>query len=425
LNPEKCPEIGLCRIVLKASCDYIETSLIRRKLMKIITRTVVILSVVSLFTDIASEMLYPIMPMYLTSIGFSVMLIGLLEGIAEATAGLSKGYFGHLSDSIDRRKPFVQFGYSLSAISKPMMAVLTFPLWIFGARTLDRLGKGIRTGARDAMLSAETTPEYKGRIFGFHRAFDTVGAALGPFVALIFLIYYPTQYRTLFLLAFIPGILAIAITFLVKENNKQQQMTKPADVVRSGFFSFLRYWKNAPREFRLLVVGLLFFTLMNSSDVLLLLMIRHQGANDQQVIGMYIFYNLVYALMSYPMGMLGDKIGLKTIFIAGLGLFATVYGGIIFAASVPALLALFFLYGVYAASTEGISKAWISNMVSKNEVATAIGFYTGMQSVCTLLASSLAGWLWYAFSPALTFGVSAIGSVLTAFYLAVVFRNRR
>jgi len=392
--------------------------------MKIFTRTVVILSVVSLFTDIASEMLYPIMPMYLTSIGFSVMLIGILEGIAEATAGLSKGYFGHLSDTINRRKPFIQFGYSLSAISKPMMAVLTSALWIFAARTMDRLGKGIRTGARDAMLSSETTPEFKGRVFGFHRAFDTIGAALGPFAALIFLMFYPAQYKALFLLAAVPGVLAIAMTFFVQENFRQPvQLISPA--ARPGIFSFLRYWKTAPREFKLLVIGLLFFALINSSDVLLLLMMRHQGATDQQVIGVYIFYNLVYALMSYPMGALGDKIGLKTILIAGMILFAIVYGGINFAVSVPLLLVLFFIYGVYAASTEGISKAWISNIVPKNEVATAIGFYTGMQSICTLLASSLAGWLWYVFSPAITFGLSAVGAILTAFYLAIVFRIKQ
>ena len=392
--------------------------------MKIITRTIIILSLVSLFTDVASEMLYPVMPMYLTSIGFSVMLIGLLEGIAEATAGLSKGYFGHLSDSLGRRKPFIQFGYSLSAISKPMMAVFTFPLWIFGARTLDRLGKGIRTGARDAMLSAETTAEFKGRVFGFHRAFDTIGAALGPFAALIFLMFFPAHYKALFLLAIVPGIFAIAMTFFVQEKFKQSiPLASPAP--KPGFISFFHYWNIAPREFRLLVVGLLFFTLMNSSDILLLLMMRHQGATDQQVIGVYIFYNLVYAFMSYPMGVLGDKIGLKTIFIAGLILFAIVYGGIIFAVSAPLLLALFFVYGLYAASTEGISKAWISNIVHKNDVATAIGFYTGLQSICTLLASSLAGWLWYTFSPAMTFGVSAIGAVLVAFYLAIVFRIRR
>jgi MFS family permease len=271
------------------------------------------------------------------------------------------------------------------------------------------------------MLSSETSPEYKGRVFGFHRAFDTVGAAIGPFAALVFLIFYPAQYKTLFLLAFIPGLFAIALTMLVRDRYSHQTQSATS-TARAGFFAFLSYWKTAPREFRLLTVGLLFFTLMNSSDMLLLLMMRHQGASDQQVIGVYIFYNLVYALMSYPLGVLGDKIGLKATFIGGLILFAIVYGCIIFATSVYILLVLFFLYGIYAASTEGISKAWISNIVPKSEVATAIGFYTGMQSISSLLASSLAGWLWYAFSPAATFSLSAIGAILTCIYLAVMFR---
>jgi MFS family permease len=387
--------------------------------MKIITRTVIILSAVSFCTDIASEMLYPVMPMYLTSIGFSVVLIGFLEGLAEAAAGLSKGYFGHLSDTRGERKRFIQFGYSLSAVSKPLMAVLSFPLWIFGVRTLDRLGKGIRAGARDAMLSAETTPEYKGRVFGFHRAFDTLGATLGPLAALVFLLFYPNQYKILFLLAFIPGVLAIALTMYVKEKPRQLAPTE-----KPKFFAFLKYWKTAPLQFRFLVVGLLFFALINSSDIFLLLMMRYQGATDLQVIGVYVFYNLIYALLSYPMGALGDKIGLKTTFILGLAFFAFVYGGIIFATSTMAFLLIFFIYGIYAAGTEGISKAWISNIVPNGEVATAIGFYTGMQSVCTLFASGMAGWLWYVFSPAITFGVSASGAILTSFYLFAVFWKR-
>jgi MFS family permease len=153
-------------------------------------------------------------------------------------------------------------------------------------------------------------------------------------------------------------------------------------------------------------------------------MMRHQGATDVQVIGVYIFYNLIYALMSYPMGALGDKIGLKTTLILGLALFAFVYGGIYFATSTTAFLVLFFFYGMYAAGTEGISKAWISNIVPKGDVATAIGFYTGMQSICTLIASGVAGWLWYAFSPAMTFGVSAVGAILTIFYLITIFWGR-
>ena len=146
----------------------------------------------------ASEMLYPVMPAYLRSIGFSIVAIGLLEGLAEAVAGLSKGYFGKLSDHKGRRVPFVQLGYSLSALSKPLMALLIQSLWIFFARTIDRLGKGIRTGARDALLSSETTPEHKGRVFGFHRSWDTIGAVLGPAAALIYLYFRPGEYRTLF-----------------------------------------------------------------------------------------------------------------------------------------------------------------------------------------------------------------------------------
>ena len=163
--------------------------------MKFLTRTIWILSFISLFTDVASEMLYPVMPMYLTSIGFSAALIGMLEGIAEAAAGLSKGYFGKLSDKIGKRKLFVQIGYSLSAAAKPLIILSTSSLWVFCMRTCDRMGKGIRTGARDAMLSAETTPEYKGRVFGFHRAFDTLGAALGPMIAFLFLSFSPGKYQ--------------------------------------------------------------------------------------------------------------------------------------------------------------------------------------------------------------------------------------
>ena len=149
------------------------------------------------------------MPIYLKTIGFSIVLIGILEGVAEATAGLSKGYFGKLSDTSGRRVPFVQIGYAFSTISKPMMAIFTFPLWIFFARTIDRIGKGIRTGARDAILSDEATPQTKGKVFGFHRSMDTLGAVIGPSLALLYLYYYPQDYKTLFFVAFVPGLFAV------------------------------------------------------------------------------------------------------------------------------------------------------------------------------------------------------------------------
>jgi hypothetical protein len=189
--------------------------------MKYITRTIWILSLVSLFTDIASEMLYPIMPLYLKSIGFSIIFIWMLEWIAEATAWLSKWYFWNLSDNLWKRVPFVQIWYWLSAISKPMLAMFTFPIWVFISRTLDRLGKGIRTWARDALLSDESTPETKWRVFWFHRSLDTLGAVLWPSLALIYLYFNPNNYTTLFIIAFFPWLIAIITSVLIKEKNKK------------------------------------------------------------------------------------------------------------------------------------------------------------------------------------------------------------
>src|SRR5665647_1382498 len=214
--------------------------------MKTITRTVWILSLISLFTDTPSEMMYPVMPTFLPSSGLSVLLIGSLAGSAEATAGLCKGYFGKVSDNSGKRAPFIQLGYSLSAISKPMMVVFIFPVWIFFVRTIDRFGKGLRTGARDAMLSDEATPQTKGTVFGFHRSMDTLGAVLGPLSALIFLYFYPAQYKTLFYLAFIPGILAVLSTLFLKEKISAD----PKPKVSTPFFSFLRYWRVSPTAYR-------------------------------------------------------------------------------------------------------------------------------------------------------------------------------
>ena len=353
--------------------------------MKFLTRTIWILSFISLMTDVASEMLYPVMPIYLRSIGFSVMLIGILEGVAEATAGLSKGYFGKLSDHTGKRAPFVRLGYSLSAVSKPMMAVLVYPLWIFFARTIDRLGKGIRTGARDAMLSDQATPATKGRVFGFHRSMDTLGAVMGPALALLFLYFYPGRYKTLFLLAFIPGVLAIVLTIFLKDKRTQPKENKTP----LSIFSFLHYWKSSPAAYRRLVTGLLIFTLFNSSDVFLLLKVKQAGLDDTMTIGVYIFYNLVFALAAFPLGVIADRIGLKKIFLAGLLLFAMVYAGMTMPGSMYWYGLLFLIYGLYAAATEGISKAWISNISNKADTATAIGTYTGFQSICTMLNISL------------------------------------
>ncbi|HJV18539.1 MAG TPA: MFS transporter [Sediminibacterium sp.] len=378
-----------------------------------ISRTVWILSLVSLLTDTASEMLYPVMPIYLRSIGFSVVLIGILEGVAEATAGLSKGYFGKRSDLSGKRVPFVQWGYALSSISKPMMAAFAYPLWIFLARTIDRIGKGIRTGARDAILSEEATPETKGRVFGFHRSMDTIGAVAGPSLALVYLYYFPGNYIMLFLMAFIPGSLAVAASLLLKE----KKTAVVADKRSASCFSFLHYWKESPAAYRKLVSGLLLFTLINSSDVFLLLKAKQTGLNDSLVIGIYIFYNLIYALFAFPVGIVADKLGLKKIFLSGLVLFAMVYLGMSVNTNLIGFFGLFLLYGLYAAATEGIAKAWISNISHKKDIATAIGTYTGLQSIFTMLASTLTGLIWYQLGDAAAFIISGAAALIIFFYM--------
>jgi MFS family permease len=381
--------------------------------MKSISRTVWILSLVSLFTDMASEMLYPIMPLYLKSIGFSIFLIGILEGVAEATAGLSKGYFGKLSDTTGKRMPFVQLGYALSALSKPLMAIFIAPLWVFFVKTIDRFGKGIRTGARDAVLSDEATPETKGKVFGFHRSMDTLGAVLGPLLALLYLQFHPEDYRTLFFIAFAPGLLAVVCALLMKDKNLAPKTSNK----KTSFFSFLQYWRESPAMYRKLVLGLLVFTLFNSSDIFLLLKVKESGVNDANVISIYIFYNLVYAIAAFPLGILADKVGLKKIFITGLFIFAIVYACMAFAKVPYQFYAIFFLYGVYAAATEGIAKAWISNISAKEDTATAIGTYSAFQSICTMLASSLAGFIWYKFGSNATFLLSAVMVFLVVLYI--------
>ena len=384
--------------------------------MKYITKTVWVLSLVSLFTDTASEMLYPIMPIYLKSIGFSIVLIGILEGVAEATAGLSKGYFGKLSDSSGKRVPFVQIGYAFSAISKPMMAIFVYPLWVFIARTIDRFGKGIRTGARDAILSDEATAETKGKIFGFHRSMDTLGAVIGPSLALIYLYYFPENYKTLFFIAFIPGMLAVLASFLLKD--KIANDIKPKRPI--AFFSFLNYWKVSTLEYKRLVIGLLAFALFNSSDVFLLLKAKQSGLDDTMVIGVYIFYNLIYALFAFPIGIIADKVGFKKIFVIGLVLFSVVYFGMSANTNLYLFFGMFFLYGIYASATEGVSKAWISNITDKKDTATAIGTFSGFQSICTMLASSLAGLVWFQFGAKMTFLITATATLFIVLYFLTI-----
>jgi len=385
---------------------------------KVFTRQIILLSLISFFTDVASEMLYPIIPIYLKSVGFSVLFIGILEGIAESIASLSKGYFGNLSDKIGKRLPFVRWGYTLSSIAKPMMGLFPYPITIFFARTLDRFGKGIRTSARDALLSDESTPENKGKVFGFHRAADTAGAVVGPIITLLILNTISIGYRYLFILSAIPGVFVILLCFVLKEKKRELQKSPE----KSNFFVFITYLKKSPANYRLVVIPLLIFALINSSDFFLLLKVKEYGYSDSKVILFYILFNFSYALFSFPSGRIADKIGLKKVITFGLLIFSLVYLLINVSGSFAWLIFVFLLYGLFSSSTEGMIKALITNIVPSSETATALGTYNSLSSIGVLLSSSIAGLLWNFFGSTVALGFSGLVSFIIFFYFAFLLK---
>lgn len=352
-------------------------------------RAIIVLGLVSLFMDMSSEMLYPVGPIYLTTIvGASMVWLGVIEGIAEAVAGIGKGYFGMLSDAAGKRRPFVTFGYAISAVSKPIPALLANVGGVLGARVMDRIGKGIRTAPRDALLAGYTTPEHRGAAFGLHRGMDTAGAAIGPVIALLYLWQHPGDYATLFLLATLPAILAALLTLAIKEPTFAA--TKPQPPLRQ----LLLFWAKAPLQYRKLLLMLTAFALVNASDVFLIMRARESGFSDVAAIAGYIGYNLVFALAAYPAGRLSDRIGRRLTIGVGLLLFALVYGGFAIATDHTMLWALFGLYGLYAALTEGVSKAWVSDLVPNENRGLALGLQTMCASLAALVASSWTGAAW-------------------------------
>ena len=378
-----------------------------KRMTRYITRPIWLLSLVSLFSDITSEMIYPIMPIYLQSIGFSIVWIGTLEGIAEAIAGLSQGYFGKASDLAGKRMPFVRLGYALTALSKPIIGVFRDPFLILLARSADRFGKGIRTGARDAILSTETTNSHKGRVFGFHRSMNTTGAVIGLLLALGYLYYNPGDYQALFLFSAIPAIISVVLSFFITDS--QVHLSKPNPEISA--FTFLNYWSKSSNEYKRIVTGLLAFTLFNASDFFLLLKMKQDGLDDISIISIYIFYNLVYAVTALPLGILADRIGLKAMLIIGLCAYAVLYFGMALMSGGTPFLFLFFAYGIYSSATEGISKAWISNTCESQDLGTALGTFLGFQSITLMIASILTGILWSLIGANTTFLI--VGSITT------------
>lgn len=377
--------------------------------MKRLHKQVIVLSLVSLFTDMASEMLYPITPIFLSSVlGASMAVVGLIEGFAEVTAGLLKGYFGILSDKLGKRSIFVVLGYCLSALSKPLPGIFSNTLTILFSRVTDRIGKGIRTAPRDALL-ASYSENNTGEVFGFHRGMDTIGAVVGPLLALLMLNIFKFSFQTIFIIAFFPSLIAVVFTLLVKD--------KKVEINSRSKTAFLGFWKYSPAQYKTLFVLITIFSLVNSSDVFLILKSKNISGSDSLAIAGYIFYNIIYAAASYPVGLLADKFGKKKIFIFGLIVFSIVYFGFAATGNFWLVWILFALYGIYASSTEGVLKAWVSDLVPDQNRGSAIGLITMSSSIAMMIGSIVAGLLWDKFGSSVPFYSSSAISFLVAISL--------
>jgi MFS family permease len=347
------------------------------------------LSLVSFFQDAASEMLYPVLPLFVTSVlGASPAILGLIEGLAEASASISKVVSGRLAD-LRRRRPLVATGYAVSSISKPLIGLAGgWPLVLVG-RFTDRVGKGVRGPPRDALIADDSTPANRGRAFGFNRAADTAGAVVGPLIGLGLYQLIGQRLRPLFFIAFIPAAISVGLIFLVRE--RRHPSPEPEETQGRGPGLHLA---RLPRRYWMVVSLLGAFALVNFSDTLLLLRATDLGFGFTGVVLLYVLYNLSYATLSYPAGVISDRVPRRIVFASGLLLFGVAYTGLGLITTRSWLWVLFPVYGGYTALTDGVSRAWIADLAPPEDVGTALGTYGGIAGIGALIASLWAGLAW-------------------------------
>ena len=391
-----------------------------RKSVSGLSRNVILLGVTSFFADVSSEMIYPLIPVFLTStLGAPVSVVGLIEGVAESTASLSKPVAGWFSDRAGRRLPFVVSGYSLGTAGKLLLAAATAWPVVLLARFVDRLGKGLRDSPRDALIGDSTTPGLRGRAFGLHRAMDTGGAVIGPLLGLLLVALLNERLRLVFLIAAVPGFISVLCLSLVKERRGAAPTTEASG---EGLLQRLR---SLDRRLKWFLLAALVFSLGNSSDVFLVLRAKELGLSITAVVLAYILYNFVYMSTSLPAGIASDYLGRRVVYVGGLLVFAGVYGGLAVADDAVFVWPLFAIYGLYIALTDGVSRALISDLAPAESRASALGIHGMLTGLATLFASVLAGQLWDHVGQWAPFAVGAAGAIIGASMLVIVIPSGR
>jgi MFS family permease len=367
-----------------------------------ISRNTVLLAFASLFADISSEMLYPILPIFLTQVlHASGSVVGVVEGIAEATQNVVQGFSGWLSDKLQKRKVLALIGYLVSAFGKPLMGIATAWPGVLAGRFLDRLGAGFRSAPRDALIASSVPDEYRGRAFGLEGIGDNLGAFLGPLLAILLFLSFHFEIRRIFFVAIVPGLLAFLMVLLVHERQVPVAAKSKIDV---NFREFpVGYWKY------LLVIAI--FEIGNSSNSFLILQTKNIGASFVVTILIYAGFNLMAALISYPAGSLSDRWGRRNILLASFVIFFVAYLGFARARSVAVIAVLFLFYGLFQGIFRSVGKALASDFVPERLRASAVGWYSAVVGLLGLVASVVAGLLWDHISHAAVFYYGAIFAI--------------
>jgi MFS family permease len=370
-------------------------------------KNVFVAGLVSFFMDVSSEMIYPLVPLFLSNVlGVNKSVIGLIEGIAESTASLLKTFSGWLSDRIGNRKWLMAAGYGISTLSRPIVAIATGWHHVMGSRFMDRFGKGVRTAPRDAIIAESSKSAFLGRAFSFHRSLDTMGAVVGPALAFFFLGIFSNNYRTVFWLSMIPGLVAVLlILFFITEKKKVSIARSERKRLTLKHFD----WR-----FKSFVAIATLFAIGNSSDVFLILRAQQIGIPPVMIPLVYLLFNLIYSLSSIPAGIAADRFGRKRVILLGFVLFAVLYYGFATAGNTIAIWILFGFYGLFMGLTEGIQKAFLATIIPSDFKATAFGVYNTAVGLAMFPASLIGGWLWDHVSPSATFYYGAITAVFSA-----------
>ncbi|VVC04431.1 Multidrug resistance protein MdtG [Candidatus Bilamarchaeum dharawalense] len=372
-------------------------------------RNVIALGLVSFFTDVSSEMIFPILPLFLNGIlGVGKEIIGLIEGVADSISSLLDIFIGYFSDRQGRRKDYVIFGYGLSTVLKIGLVFATAWQHVLAIRGLERIGKSIRTSPRDAIIAESSDEKTRGQAFGLHRAMDTLGAIVGPIIAYVILKWFgetETGFRTVFVIAVIPAVLAV-LTLLVLVREPKKETTK---ITKPNFWESLRMLDGRYKKF--LAISC-FFSLAYFSYALLIVRANDIGIKPEDVVLIYVFYNIIYALISVPIGKLSDRIGRKFVIAASFILYAVICLGFIVASQFWQVVLLFVLYAIFVAADESVNKAYISDISGNRIRGIALGAYNSAVGAAYLPASIIFGFLWVVFGVPFAFGAAAVVAII-------------